>query len=80
MADSNDFPLMLYRGGGTQDIHGGKFHTLIVADKAERDAALASGWFLTTPEARDAHEAQQAAEQAAEAAPARRKGRGSAAE
>lgn len=52
----NDFPRMLYQAGGTEEIHGGRFSTLIVHDAAELDAALASCWFMTTPEAKAAAE------------------------
>lgn len=51
---NTDFPRMLYRAGGTEEIHGGRFTTLIVHDANELDAALADGWFMTTPEAVDA--------------------------
>lgn len=48
---NNDFPRMLYRAGGPEEIHGGHFHTKIVNDQDEQDAALADGWHVTTPEA-----------------------------
>lgn len=48
----NDFPRMIYRAGGTEEIHGGHFSTLIVDDQDALDAALADGWHLTTDEAR----------------------------
>lgn len=62
----SDFPRMIYKSGGPDDIHGGRFHTLIVHDIDELDAALAAGWYLTTTEAKHAHEAalQQAADNA----------------
>lgn len=50
----NSFPRMLYKAGGVEEIHGGKFATLIVQDATELDAALAGGWYLTTPEAKAA--------------------------
>jgi hypothetical protein len=50
----NNFPRMIYKAGGTEEIHGGKFSTYIVHDADELDAALADGWHLTTDEARDA--------------------------
>lgn len=50
---SNDFPVMLYKLGGPHEIHGGKFDTLIAKDEAEKDAAHAAGWRLTTDEARE---------------------------
>jgi hypothetical protein len=68
----NDFPRMLYRAGGVEQIHDGRFSTLIVADEQALNAALADGWFLTTPEAVAADEAvkQLAATAAAEKAAA----------
>jgi hypothetical protein len=50
----NDFPRMIYKAGGPEEIHGGRFHTHIVHDVDELDAALADGWHLTTPDAADA--------------------------
>lgn len=50
----NQFPQMIYKAGGTEEIHGGKFSALIVQDADELAAALAGGWALTTDEARDA--------------------------
>lgn len=47
----NQFPQMIYKAGGNEEIHGGRFATLIVQDAAELDAALAGGWSLTTTEA-----------------------------
>lgn len=47
----NDFPRMIYKAGGTEDIHGGKFTWHIVHDAEELDAALAADWHLTTAEA-----------------------------
>jgi hypothetical protein len=44
----NDFPRMIYRAGGTEEIHGGRFETRIVNDVDEQDAALIDGWSLTT--------------------------------
>lgn len=49
--NSNEFPRMVYRAGGTEEIHGGRFSTLIVYDEDALDAALADGWRLTTTEA-----------------------------
>lgn len=48
------FPQMLYRAGGSEEIHGGKFATLIVADESTLSAALADGWRETTGAALDA--------------------------
>lgn len=47
----NEFPKMLYKAGGAEEIHGGHFQTKIVHDQDEQDAALADGWHKTTPEA-----------------------------
>lgn len=52
----NNFPRMVYKHGGPEEIHGGRFSTLIVTDADELDAALAAGWALTTPEAKEAAE------------------------
>lgn len=46
---------MLYRCPGSHEIHGGKFDYVIVDDDKIEDA-VADGWFLTTPEAKAAHE------------------------
>jgi hypothetical protein len=54
MQNNNDFPRMVYKAGGTEEIHGGKFSTHIVHDAAQLDAALAGGWSKTTAEALDA--------------------------
>lgn len=54
--NQNDFPRMIYRTGGAEEIHGGRFATLIVNDQDELDAALAGGWYLTTTEAKAATE------------------------
>jgi hypothetical protein len=59
----NTFPRMLYKAGGTEAIHGGKFSTLIVADEGAQEAAIADGWSLTTD---DAKAVQEAAAKAAE--------------
>lgn len=47
----NQYPRMLYKAGGSEDIHGGKFSTMIVHDEDELAAELAGGWALTTTEA-----------------------------
>lgn len=47
----NDFPRMIYRAGGTEEIHGGRFSTLIVHNDDELSAALTEGWHLSTGEA-----------------------------
>ena len=66
----NDFPRMIYRAGGTEEIHGGHFTTLIVDDQGALDAALADGWSLTTDEAR-APKAESAPGPADDAPPTR---------
>jgi hypothetical protein len=48
------FPQMLYRAGGSEEIHGGRFATLIVADESALSAALADGWRETTGAALEA--------------------------
>src|SRR4051794_5380259 len=53
----DQFPRMLYKAGGPEEIHGGRFSTLIVNNDDELDAALADGWSMTTPEAVEAAKA-----------------------
>lgn len=62
----NQFPMMLYKAGGPEQIHGGSFSTLIVGNLDEHDAAIADGWCETTPDALDAQQAEK--ERAARAA------------
>lgn len=54
---------MLYKAPGPEPIHGSFLATTIVDADEEGaiDAALAEGWFLTTPEAVEAYEAEKAA-------------------
>lgn len=52
----NDFPRMVYKHGGPEEIHGGRFSTHIVRDEDALDVALAGGWHMTTPEAKAAAE------------------------
>lgn len=47
----DQFPQMLYRAGGAEQIHGGSFATLVVDDAEQLEAALADGWAETTPQA-----------------------------
>lgn len=56
---------MLYKAPGPHDIHGGRFDYTIVDDE-QVEAMLAAGWYLTTTEAKAAHEAalQDAADNA----------------
>lgn len=59
-AVSNEYPKMLYKHGGEHEIHGGKFHIAIADDAEGEQEAIEKGWFLTTPEALEAFEAEQA--------------------
>ncbi len=59
--NQNEFPRMVYKTGGTEEIHGGRFATLIVHDTDELAAALAGGWQLTTAEAAEAPERERRA-------------------
>ena len=54
---------MLYKAPGSEPIHGHFLATTIVDADEEGaiEAALAEGWFLTTPEAVEAYEAEKAA-------------------
>lgn len=72
---------MLYRCPGPHQIHGGQFDYVIVDDE-QIEAKLDEGWHLTTPEAKAAHEEEQAAQLVAssgstsdEAKPAATRGR-----
>lgn len=53
MNNDNQFPQMLYKAGGLEQIHGGSFSTVIVPDAEMRDAALADGWSERTDTALD---------------------------
>lgn len=53
------FPMMLYRAGGHEQIHGGNFSTLVVNNAEEHAAAVADGWCETTPDALDAQQAEK---------------------
>ena len=55
----NEYPKMLYKHGGKHEIHGGKFDISTAANADEETALVESGWFLTTPEAAKAFEAEQ---------------------
>lgn len=63
-------PTMVYKAPGPHPIHGGFFDYKIIDadDEAEVEAAQAEGWFLTTPEAAEAYEAEKAEKEAALAA------------
>lgn len=54
---------MFYKCPGEHEMHGGKFAFCIIDANNEDavEAALAEGWHLTTTEAREAFEAEQAA-------------------
>jgi hypothetical protein len=60
-------PTMLYKYPGSQEMHGGHFdYTIVDADEEGAiDKAKSEGWYLTTPEAKAAHEAALAAATAA---------------
>lgn len=49
---SNEYPRMLYKYPGREEIHGSRFDTLIVEDADELDGAIADGWAMTTTEAK----------------------------
>lgn len=59
----NNHPKMMYRAGGSEQIHGGNFSTHIVNNADEEEAALADGWHLTTPDAKAAHKAEAGKEE-----------------
>lgn len=61
---------MLYKAPGPEPIHGAFLATTIVDADEEGaiEAAQAEGWFLTTPEAIAAYEAEKAAKEAEAAA------------
>lgn len=63
-------PVMLYKAGGKEECHGGKFYTLIAADSEAEAAALADGWHLTTTEATAAAQAPAATPAPADPIPA----------
>lgn len=50
----SDFPRMLFKNHGKEEMHGGFFDTFIVDNQELLDNALADGWYLTTCEARAA--------------------------
>lgn len=54
---------MFYKCPGEHEMHGGKFDFCIIDanDEDAVEAALADGWHLTTTEARETYEAEQAA-------------------
>lgn len=54
---------MLYKAPGPHEIHGGRFDYTIVPDE-EIEQALVDGWYLTTTEAKAAHEEELASKAA----------------
>ncbi len=55
----SDFPRMIYRVGDQEEMHGGRYDYEIVHDQDALDALLGDGWYMTTQEARKAHEAPE---------------------
>lgn len=53
----DQFPQILYRQPGIEAVHGGMYSTKIVESHDELDAAIADGWYETTPEAKEAFDA-----------------------
>jgi len=68
---SDQFPKMLYKAGGAEELHGGNFHTFIAQDEQDEAAALADGWHLTTPEAVEASKPQAVADETSDEPPTR---------
>jgi hypothetical protein len=62
----DQFPQMIYKAPGREQIHGGSFDTTIVENAEALDAALAEGWHVGTDEAKAAHLASLAQAQLAE--------------
>lgn len=54
-----EFPTLVYRCPGNCQRKGGTYAWLPVKDEAQLDAALADGWFVTLPEAIQAHDLPQ---------------------
>lgn len=57
-AKTNEFPKMLYQFPSTSIVNaelqgGDKYDVLIVETVAEEEEAIADGWFLTSPEAKN---------------------------
>jgi len=57
----SEYPKMLYKWPGIEEIHGDKFDYTIVEDEEAEDVAKEDGWFLTTDEAKGKKEAEDAA-------------------
>lgn len=60
VAASNEYPKMLYKHGGEHEIHGGKYDICTVDNSESEEFAISEGWHLTTPEAAEAFQADQA--------------------
>lgn len=54
-----EFPTLVYRCPGNCQRKGGTYAWHPVKDEAQLDAALADGWFVTLPEAIQAHDLPQ---------------------
>lgn len=50
-----DFPCMMYRQPGLEEMHGDRFETLIVQDQDGLDQAESDGFSKTTQEAKEAY-------------------------
>jgi flagellar hook-length control protein FliK len=73
MSQDPNYPRMMFRQPGTEEMHGAKFATMIVESEEDRDRATEFGWSLSTAEAVERYKAKQDADKkAAEAEPATR--------
>lgn len=52
----DQFPTLVYKGRGPHSRSGGTYDYTAANDQEELDAKLADGWFITLPEAIDAHD------------------------
>ncbi len=52
----DQFPTLVYKGHGPHSRAGGTYDYAAANDQEELDAKLADGWFITLPEAIDAHD------------------------
>lgn len=59
----DQFPQMLYRAPGVEEIHGQKLASLIVHDAVQLEQAQAEGWHDSTTGAVEAHAAKLAEQQ-----------------
>jgi len=48
----DEFPRMMYKFPGAEEIHGARFDTRVVQDEDEQEQAVSEGWAMTTDEAR----------------------------